>query len=281
MVWAPREYGSQNDQQDVLLRPSIHELDGLRLVSDKELEIKGEFGTDPGEVCIADSCLSVKEWNDDSIIASCDPELFGPVTVRVDGRESNEVPLTQWEGVFEVNGDVDPEIGPHVEVMLHFRFRADIHKFRPTADADPLPIFNQDTGSFEEGVKCEYAIAGRVPAFEDERYEYNYTGSGNIAVSADGADYNGSATLRPAEGEMQVQVFCLAKGQVIRKDKQTGVPEDPEELYLPVMGYFTVPLDEFGAIEAGETDLAVGAGTVKVEWQNIDPGSPPDEDTPS
>jgi len=278
--WAPQDFGSQSDQVDVLARPAIHKVDVTNLVSDQEIEILGEFGSKQGEVCIADSCASAKEWDINSIVADCGAGKYGLVTVKVEDHESNPVPLSQWEGVFKSEGDLDTEIGPHIKVDMNFKFRADIHKFRVGANDAPTPKFSEDAGPFEAGTQCNFTISGRNPPFEDENYTYSYTGSGASTVSPDGADYDGAARIMPGDGKIEFQIICGVHGTVTRTSKQTGTP-DTQQYDTFVVGYFEVPIDEYGTMQGGQDTLMPGMDNLPVEWDAVTPECPPDEETPS
>jgi len=278
--WAPQDFGSQSDQVDVLLRPAIHKVDVTNLVSDQEIRLLGDFGSKQGEVCVADSCASAKEWDINEVVADCGSGKYGLVTVKVEDHESNPVPLTQWEGVFKTEGDIDTEIGPHIKVDMNFKFRADIHKFRVDPEASPDPMFSEDAGPFEAGTECNFTLSGRNPPFEDENYTYNYTGQGVSTVSPDGSEYEGAAYIRPGEGKIEFQIVCGVHGTLTKTNKQTGIP-DTQQYDTFVVGYFEVPIDEYGSMQAGEDELMPGLDNLPVEWDAVTPECPPDEETPS
>ena len=277
--WAPQDFGSQSSQVDVLLRPAIHKVDVTNLVSDQEIRLLGEFGSKQGEVCIADSCTSAKEWDLNEVVADCGSGKYGLVKVKVDDHESNPVPLTQWEGLFTTDGDIDTEIGPHINVEMNFKFRADIHQFRVDPETAPDPMFSEDAGPFEAGTECKFTLSGRNPPFEDENYTYDYTGSGTATVSPDGSEYEGAAYIRPGEGKIEFQIICGIRGTLTKTNKQTGTP-DTQQYETFVVGYFEVPIDEYGNMQAGQETLMPGLNNLPVEWDAVTPECPPDEDTP-
>jgi len=277
LVFAPRRFGSQNDQLDALLRPSIDKVDVTNLVTDEEIRLLGDFGSKKGEVCIAGDCSAPDEWDLTEITASCGRGKYGPVVVKVDGRESNEVPLTRWKGEFKVEGDVDPMIGPHIDVTFEVEFRGDIHKIRDKPESPANAPSSADVGALDYGVKCKYTVTSGEPPFQDEDYFYDYAGGGEPAVSEDG-EYNGAATIRPLDGEMEFQIVCLVRGTTTKTDKETGEP-DEEELVLPMVGMFEVGMDEYGQVQAGETTFS-DMIPLPVTWQAFTLESAPDENTP-
>jgi hypothetical protein len=172
------------------------------------------------------------------------------------------------------------EIGPHINVEMNFKFRADIHKFRIGANDAPTPMFSEDAGPFEAGSQCNYTISGRDPVFEDSNYTYTYTGSGVSTVSPDGADYDGAARIRPGDGKIEFQMVCGVRGTVTRTSKQTG-EEDTQQYETFAVGYLEIDIDEYGTMQGGNDTLMPGLDNLPVEWDTVTPLCPPDEETPS
>ncbi len=280
LVWAPQDFGNQNSQQDVLLRPTIDRIDVSNLVSDQEIELLGDFGKEEGEVCFDGNCSSAKDWDVNSVIATCNADQHGLISVKVNERTSNEAPLSQWNGVFKAEGDLDTEIGPHIKVDFNFKFRSDIHKSRISPEKDPDPTFDDYVAMFEEGQECNFTVTGRDPPFEDENYIYEYTGEGVSSISSDGGEYSGAVFIRPMKGEMEFQITCGVHAILTKIDKDTNIPEDPEQFDFFVIGMFKPKIDEYGTIESGEDSLLTGLANVPIKWDQVEPETPPDEKTP-
>ena len=82
------------------------------------------------------------------------------------------------------------------------------------------------------------------------------------------------------KGEMEFQITCGVHAILTKIDKDTNIPEDPEQFDFFVIGMFKPKIDEYGTMESGEDTLLTGLANVPIKWDQIEPETPPDEKTP-
>lgn len=275
--YVPRDYGTF-DQEEPILAPSII---GIFLdVEDEELSLRGNFGDREGEVLLGGSSLSVQSWDTDEVVVSIGENDHGLVKVKVGNVESNAVPLTQWSWQVEVEGVINPAKGPEVEATATFRGRADIHRVRP----EPEDEATRDTHgadwwtvtAMEQDGSFNYSFSG---TFVDGDYRYEHAGGGTVPATFNkttGEAYQGTVNLNPDAGTFQAVVIATGVSHVTRTkiSDPTDVKTYDEIVSIPMI--FDGAMEEYGAIEAGTATV----GSVDLEWERIEPVSPPDENTP-
>jgi hypothetical protein len=279
LVWVPRDYGTL-DQENVLLVPPLF---GLSLdLPDNELTLSGEFGQngDP-RITVGGQELSIKEQDENDIIADIPEDATGETKVEILDHESNPVPLTQWQGQFDIKGDLDGSKGPHFEGTLKFRFRSDIHSFRHLYPEDPpdQPISRMAVGTFERDSELQYEFSG---TFVSGDYEYKYTGSGSVKPAVDPGEASeppmlfGTCTLMPDDGKASFLGVAVLKANVTRRDLKTQEVNQYEE-NESISVILDASLEKYGAIKGGSAN----SGPLEVKWEDVTVDSPPDEKTPA
>ncbi|MFO7976805.1 MAG: hypothetical protein R6V12_19510, partial [Candidatus Hydrogenedentota bacterium] len=276
LLYVPRDYRSL-DQEEPILAPTIN---GVFLdIEEEELTLTGNFGDRQGEVTIGDSSLSVVSWDVDDVVVSIGPNDHGMVCAKVGNVKSNEVPLTQWSWEVQVSGDMDPVKGPKVEATADFRGRADIHPWRPMpedeADRNTQGAPCWAAPAMEHDGTFDYTFSG---TFEDEEYIYEHSGEGSVPVTTGTKQmeaYQGTFQLDPDGGTFNVMVYGTGISHVTKtKKSDNSVTTYDEMVTIPMI--FDGSMEYYGTINGGSTNV----GSLTVEWQDIEPESPPDEDTP-
>jgi hypothetical protein len=277
--YVPRDYGTL-DQEEPILAPTIN---GLFLdIEEEELTLTGNFGDRQGEVTIGDSSLGVVSWDVDDVVVSISPNDHGLVLAKVGNVKSNEVPLTQWSWEIEAEGQAS-ETGPQVEATANFRGRADIHPWRPMPE-DEADRNTQGSPAWavlalEHDGTVTYSCSG---TFEDDEYIYEHSGGGSIPVTTTKAatkldeSFQGAVMVDPDGGTFQVTVFAMGISHVKKTKKSDhSVTTDEVSVGIPfVIQQGT--MDYYGKINGGTAQIA----GFTLEWEDIEPASPPDENTP-
>jgi hypothetical protein len=107
------------------------------------LEMTGIFGHDPGargKLIIGGTELPIGSWEPGLIrafIPNTGAGSVGPVTVEVDGRKSNTVNLTEWNGPITYHYYDAGSLKGTIAIAAHFR--ADVHTFRDAPHQTPHP----------------------------------------------------------------------------------------------------------------------------------------------
>lgn len=121
--------------------PSVRAVDVVDDVAQGagQLTLHGLFGTDRGEVEVAGGPVNVTSWREDRVEARVPFDGFGStgeiVVKSPDDVESNRVPLTEWRGTVTARTEIQSTA--IAEAQVDFRFRADVHRFRSSPDAEP------------------------------------------------------------------------------------------------------------------------------------------------
>lgn len=122
-----------------ILAPSIRFM--AILEHQDSLEMNGIFGSDPGsrgKLIIGGTELPIGLW-EPGIIQAFIPNTgagsVGPVTVEIDGRVSNVVNLTEWNGLLTYHTYDAGSLKAKMEIHLHLR--ADVHQFRDAPGQPP------------------------------------------------------------------------------------------------------------------------------------------------
>ncbi len=122
-----------------ILAPSIRFM--AILEHQDSLEMNGIFGSDPGsrgKLIIGGTELPIGLWSEGLIqafIPNTGAGSVGPVTVEIDGRVSNVVNLTEWNGLITYHKYDAGSLKAKMEIHLHLR--ADVHQFRDAPGQPP------------------------------------------------------------------------------------------------------------------------------------------------
>gem|GEM_PF-2598235 len=245
----------------------------------EELKILGDFGGRRGRVHLREDPqiaagaqeLTVRNWEDSQIICDLGGEKHGYVVVSLDGRTSNEHPLSQWTGAFEITGTSSSGIGPTVNVNMNAVWRAEIVEERPMPELPPLPEYGWASTMLSLEASCDYVFSG---IFEDSRYIYEYReemNTGNQPVEINGQEvFMGTVTLKPSEASATIQVTFTKNAVVMKTDKQNPeLPPVQDTVLVPVPVYLQASMDAKGTISPGSQ-----AGVFMTTWDEIAPESP-------
>jgi hypothetical protein len=175
-----------------LLAPSIQQMYPDEIKG--QLTLLGTFGSAPadgGRVTIAGRATPVVKWEPDSITCVLPPASqpfgSGDVAALADGRSSNEVKLSKWEGVFIYEHDDAQNLKRTITIRAVMR--GDAHLFRTKPGEAPGrsgPIYIGPTsdsstrGSFKaEGSASETQTYGECTVTVGERW----SGSGSLSAN--------------------------------------------------------------------------------------------------
>lgn len=280
LSYVARDYGTL-DQEEPILAPTI--INVFLHLDESELSLRGNFGDVPGDVFIGDKSLAVKTWDVDEVVVEIGEKDHGLVHVKVGKVESNAVPLTQWSWRITVEGTADPVKGPQVEATATFRGRADIHPRRPDPEAeanrDPHGAPWWTVAAMEEDGLFTYAFSGE---FNDGEYRYEHSGGGTVPVTMPGSSkqlgeaYQGTVSMNPDAGTFQANVFATGITHVVRtRLSDNEVTEYDQIISVPML--IDGAMHYYGKIQGGDTS----AGDLTIEWEDIEPASAPDEQTPA
>ena len=281
LVWVPQNYGSL-DQTNLLLVPPIFSLSVD--LAENELTVQGDFGQNGSpKVTVGGQEVSIKDNDEGKIVADLPEDAQGEANVEVLNHKSNTVPLTQWNGSLDIEGDLDSAKGPHVKATVQFRFRADIHPFREGHPEDPpnQVMKRMAAALFERDGQLQYEFS---KTFVDGDYEYKYSDSGNIGptVGTSGPQappmYTGAVTLKPDDGKIEFQGAAVLQAHVTRTNLKTHEVKDYDQ-YESIPLIFEAPIEKYGEMKGGEATLT--GTSLKVTWEDVTAASPSDENTPA
>ena len=137
------------------------------------------------------------------------------------------------------------------------------------------PLGDKLVAQMEEDGTLDYTFSG---TFNDGEYRYEHTGMGSVPVTTSSKQYEsyqGTVLLNPDAGTFNVTVFGVGISHVTRTRLSDGdVKKYDEAVGIPILIDGT--MEYYGAIQDGSTNV----GDLTLEWQRIEPGSAPDEETP-
>jgi len=264
----------RNYSEDLLLTPRIKFI--VSDLENKTLDLHGEFG-DNGTPTVKAGAqeLTVKTRDTDTITVDLPDQANGPVTVEILDHKSNPVPLTQWSGTFNLQGDAGAFV-PGVQGSIQCRWRGDIHSERLQFPEDEAKLPQMEMASLELDSVYTWDFNS---SYQDGTARYDYTGSGTVnqTLSPEGNTWlGGNVMMYMADGSIQFMISAVAEMQVTVTDLQTGSVQN-YTLPYPISLAFPWPIEKFGAIAAGQTT----AGAVQVTWSNFEIAGAPDEQTPA
>lgn len=180
IAFFPNSYGDR-------LSPSIG-----YLVTDEandKLQINGIFGweADSAIVTIGGTQAEVYSESDNNRIycklARSGPGSSGDVIVKIRGRESNRVRLSEWSGslTYTLKGPESSDL--HQTWKFDIVLRGDVHDYRLESGIPPKPC-KKWVSIVPSRSSCTYTFSG---THHDEQYMVNWEGSGNIQCSPNGS----------------------------------------------------------------------------------------------
>lgn len=275
---------------NAILAPSIRNIDVDEAA--QTLTFHGVFGTRGDTVAVAGQSLSITSWAADTIVTSL-PAAGGDAVVTVDGRDSNKVQLTDWNGgTFTYAYDASTAGGTlSQKVTWTPHLRADLHAYRTApgiAPPDRAPI----TVNNALDSKCHYHASG---ADVHPSQTTSWAGDGDLTVMV-GSASSGCAismVIDPRAGMTSVPsiVFARAVGGLAVTIDPPGVtiPEDlipdPSVYTTPATWSVTMTRDASfhfaaGSGTPGPVTITNGSvtGTGQLTWDPIPASSPPAAD---
>lgn len=263
------------------------------------IRLTGLFGEERGSVEVEGTPLTVSSWSAETIEAQVPYEASGsagPVVVKSpDDIESNEVPLTEWRGELRARSEL--EGAPEAEAVVDFRFRADVHRFRSTAQEDPEhravttwinPASSgvsrgRGTRTFPNGSSLTLGGAYDLRILTKTEIDQ---GGGPPVESALGA----RITLNPDAGEAEI---CLVLwGEVDVTTTSDGGTQTMRQVMVfgavplllggqssGLLGCATVDMSDDFVIDSFSETLSEDEVTYTIEWDELRPFAAPDDDT--
>jgi hypothetical protein len=277
---------------NAILAPSIKNIDVDEAA--KTLTFHGQFGSAGDTVAVGGQSLAIRSWANDTIVTSL-PTGGGDAVVTVNGRSSNPVQLTDWNGGTVTYTLTANTTGGVLKQTLtwHPHLRADLHAFRDQpgvapADRMPVAIINAaDSTCHYKNEGADIQAHGSVTwSGEDDVTPFttmNASGSGcivNVTV-----DPRSGMTAVPARAFMHVTGAWAMEidppGQTIFAD----VVPDPIAYADPSTWGLTMTRDAgFGLVAGSGTPGAVSIpgetvqGSAFLTWTAQPASSPPDPD---
>lgn len=261
--------------EDVILAPRINFL--VTDLEDEQMEIHGTFGSNgTPTVKAGDQQLTVVERDTDTILVDLPDDAKGPVTVEILNHKSNAVPLTEWNGTFNLQSDAGVMV-PGVNATIQCRWRGDIHSQRsqyPEDEAE-LPQLEMSTCELDSVYTYDF-----TSSYSNESTRYDYSGSGSVNQTLDGEGdtwLGGNVMMYMSAGSIQFIVYAVASLTMNVTDLKTGSTQS-YTLPYSVGLVFTWPIGEYGDIAAGST---TANGTIQVTWDAFEVNGAPDASTPA
>lgn len=252
------------------------------------LTLLGQFGTRAGSVTVGGAAASVSSWSDSEVVVALQQSgagASGMVEVDVDGRVSNDVPLTAWEGwpvdyTVDLGSSLAAGFSQSVSCSLHFR--ADIHEYRTKPGETPIvpedvPFWVVDDST------CDVTMAG-------DNSEMSLTGSAAMTWLSPSTDpgtltewFSLRGTIDAATPAVSAYFGLGARGTLLLKQTAQTTPYPliiDNDLLLGGTGTSppgaAIPLDASFAILANSlTDQFLGQMPTSLTWQTQVPSSPP------
>lgn len=278
----------------VVLVPSIKSME-VHEDSD-ELFIEGLFGQRAGEIKMGTTSIDPSNWGPEVVVAKIEdtgPKSAGVVTVVVDGRKSNPVPLTEWRGKVFYSAEYDALAkGLLAEVEFDLHLRADIHMYREHPWEEPT----------ERKVEIRAAGDSKGPwsmhgSGSKQGTKFTLSGSGTLEVEENQPDHDGAlfaifGTLEavapgapPLVKDLVIHAHLSVDPKSSMTIEATGGPAITSGFPLPLSGLLDdVPFefDKDFRILLGQLEGQIkgGLGPATLYWDDIPSKFPPSLDDP-
>ncbi len=276
---------------DVLLVPEVAMVSvNVDVKNEKHtLEILGDFGTVTGKAlrCDADGdgkptgcdTLNVSSWEIGKIVVELEiggDDDSGLIVVEVDGRQSNPMPLTQWDMAYTVTGTLDNP-GPELELKVTARVLAEIVRQRNTPDQKPYDPGGKTASGFTLDGEVDWKFWGEFIGLASKFVYPEDQNEGTQEVSINlKRGFVGTAKFTP--GQSKVEITATAHLEAFQEERDLETDALIEAKFVPV----SVPMifemsleDHYGKIKSGNTSV----GPLNIEWQEINPSQPPSDKT--
>jgi hypothetical protein len=268
------------------LRPSIYAL--FPDEAKGELHILGSFGRSPDEVTVDGSPVQVTQFVEGAEYLTCRLPVSGAgsaglVIVRVAGRVSNAVPLTEWRIRFRYTEELIDIVPPLKKTaIIDMHLRGDIHPTRNVPHMTPRPFGSSPVLSPAGDSKVHWAFSGTGEG-SPHVGTYALSGSG----SATWGDPQRSSFVFMGRFDPATRAFtqALVRGGVwTAGTRTTTLPDgnswDAEEtLSIDPPEAWDMPLDASYGISAGAVTWEGSGRRMLLEWDAAPAGHPPTADT--
>ncbi len=285
---------SVEDRYGTVLVPSIKSMEVFE--GSNELFITGLFGQREGKIVVGGTELDPSKWGPDLVVAKIQDTgstAAGIVTVEVDGRKSNPVPLTEWRGKIYYTADIDGLAkGLNAQVEFDVHLRADVHMYREVPWIDPVErkIAIKAAGDS----KAPWSVSGSGSAGEATM---TLSGGGSLEVEENQPDHDGalfsiSGTLKtvdpgtaPIVEDLTIHAHFEVESSATLKVEEPGAPSFSGGFPLPQSPILNdLPFkfnNEFG-IEVGQVEGQILGipGPALLYWDDIPSKFPPSLDAP-
>lgn len=282
------------DRFGTILVPSIKSMEVKEPTN--ELFIEGLFGQREGKIVIGETELDSSSWSPEVVAAKIEdtgPTSAGVVTVEVDGRKSNPVPLTEWRGTIGYSTELDiPTKGLKTRVEFDVHLRADVHMYREDPGDQPLERRIEISTVGDSTAPWSADGSGTV-----DGVTFTLRGSGELQVEENQPDHDGAlfmifGTLKTIDPEtppiiedLTIHAHLAADSTAKLMIEQPGAPAFSSGFPLPLSDALNdVPLtfDKTLGIEAGQVEGSVMGmlGSVRLYWDDIPSKFPPSLEDP-
>jgi hypothetical protein len=277
-----------------------------------ELQLKGNFSTDQGEVTLSGVPATIKSWNETEIVVNTPFNGQGAAGELIvqgpDNVESNAVPLTLWQGTFKAQMRTN-QGSLETTATLDLVFRADLHESRQTINGTPTAatqeVYLNDGGGSRltasgvyvepgDGDTLRYSGDTKISIDGKNIIDLWSQSSPSLAMQASTQDdviAGGLVTLDPTAGRAR---FCLIiwGGSFIAEGSGQSI-EMPYPNVPTFVGFqgkadgmrgmltcFNAALQDNHTISAGSRSMDYEGLTFRVEWSTFAPVAPPTDETP-
>lgn len=305
----------ETKQKSLALAPSIKHMDIIDDIQfgPGKLSLEGIFGTRTGTVEVDGVPLTVESWTNDKVDVripyDASPTHGEIIAATPDNTKSNGVPLTEWEGKITLS---QTSSGLESKAEIDVVFRADVHKFRNSSNGNlqervvKTYISPRTSGeaSGSGSVNTGALLVQYVPSINPA--SRNMTIFGKLAVdalsgarmsedtqsispsAADGvSEFAGVLSLDPAQDKAEICMWILGFHDILYDG--TRAPAAGLVQLLPqvtdrsqgLLGCVNMTLNDDYTISSGQK-VHVGDGfSIKLQWTEFTPSSPPGGNTQS
>ncbi len=260
-----------------LLAPSILQAYIFPIPGDNDFYIDGLFGDNPaggGTVLVGGSPLTIKLWQPTKITCSR-PTTGGDLVVRVRGRQSNAIQLTQWSVTIDYT-----VTGPGTlkrNIVMNVDLISDIHSFRLRPAVPPIffnPRYTHTLGTSS----CTYECSGEYRDEENELIEA-WSGSGSVPLYVTMAEPVGFNVVAVIDSVGKTSYFnILFSGFFIRT---TSAGPSQEQLRIDYsLGNMETSMSASFSFPGNSVSDGNGTETAVLTWGAMNATFPPDPNAP-
>jgi hypothetical protein len=270
---ATLRYTQLSGNLDVLL-PTIQLVSFVNYGTYLKMTVDGNFGSVPGQVLLNGLPLTLsKPWKSNTLETDM-PVGGGNIQVVVNGKKSNVVQLTQWNGT--VTYTLTSTGSLTRKMIANVSFLADVHRYHRLPGAN---IVYKDEAVFGGNrivaplttITCTYDCSG-----SDK--DVSWSGSGTISnIQPDPVTTVPGGFLMGTIGDegQTTMIDFMATGYYTVK---TGTSSSQQKFSSADNGFASMqfPIGTGFLIKAGRIVTPTSFGTATTEWTDFKPFAPPD-----